>query len=269
MIWEVLILVVFAYLMGSIPFAAVFTFIFTGGKKKLSEEGTGSIGTENAWFVGGWPAGLLTGIFDFSKGVFAMILAYYLFGWSFSDNLFAMLLLSIPTWIGHCFSVWLKFYGGVGGSIYYGVRLYIASPFLFGLGMLFFVPNIFFKNKYKKVAFNHVMSLGVNVIFAGIFFTLEFIDIGLFGWGLPKLLGQEITSWMPFVYINLIWIFLNMFVRCLRRGFISDVKSGISVWKSIWIRSIFEAAPHNTTYQFPDEKMKLTDVLIWGKEVGK
>lgn len=264
--WEVLVLVVIGYLTGSIPFSLFFTKIFSKGKIDITKEGTGNTGTENAWIVGGWVCGLFTGLFDMSKGLVAVLIASFWLGWTFTDNTMAMMLLSIPAWVGHCFPVWLKFKGGMGAGIIYGYRLYVGGPIVWLMGQIFFVPNIFVKNSYKKIAFNHVMALGVNLIGGLIFLSLNYIDLGYLSWGFFNLIDQPILNYTAVFQVSLIWIGMYMIRRCIGTNFIADLKAGLPLWRSLWTRILFEAWPKDTTYDFPNKEFMLTDEMIFRKK---
>ncbi|MFH0924122.1 MAG: glycerol-3-phosphate 1-O-acyltransferase PlsY [bacterium] len=113
------LLIVNAYLLGSIPFGLILTKKISGTDIRFS--GSGNIGATNALRMGGKKVGLLTLLFDILKGTFITIIAYTLFH---SSWLTAMV--AIAAVIGHDFPIFLKFKGGKGVSTSIGV-LFVFS----------------------------------------------------------------------------------------------------------------------------------------------
>jgi len=129
---NILILII-AYLLGSIPTAFIIGKIFE--KKDITELGSGNVGTINAIKNFGIIPGVLTFLFDASKAVLAVSIAK---NYSRYDILpyFASFLVIL----GHNFSIFLKFKGGKGLACLVGILL-IISPvtiiYLFGfIGIL-------------------------------------------------------------------------------------------------------------------------------------
>ena len=67
------LLLVGAYLLGSIPFSYIVVRLATG--KDVRQEGSGNVGATNALRTGGKLAGFLALLFDALKGVAAVFLA--------------------------------------------------------------------------------------------------------------------------------------------------------------------------------------------------
>lgn len=110
--WAILLLL--AYLIGSIPFGLIFGKLIW--KKDLRRFGSHNIGATNAWRVLGRKAGLLVFLFDFLKGQLGVLLGAYMFaspGAMVLGGLFAML--------GHIFPLFLGFRGGKGVATGLGV----------------------------------------------------------------------------------------------------------------------------------------------------
>ena len=101
-----IILIMVAYGIGSIPFGLIFTKL--SGRGDIRNIGSGNIGATNVLRTGSRKLALLTLFADAGKGVVAVVVANY-----FADIHIAALagLLAV---IGHCFPVWLKFRGGKG-----------------------------------------------------------------------------------------------------------------------------------------------------------
>jgi glycerol-3-phosphate acyltransferase PlsY len=119
---EVLILI-FSYLLGSIPFGYIFTKIFA--KKNILEIGWRKTSGSNVFKHVGVLPGILTGIGDVLKGTLAVYLAKKL-GFSLSiQSLCALLAV-----IGHNWSIFLKFAGGRGIATFIGCLLILAPKIL-------------------------------------------------------------------------------------------------------------------------------------------
>jgi glycerol-3-phosphate acyltransferase PlsY len=117
-----LLLIVAAYLLGSLPFGLIFARLF--GKTDVRQAGSGNIGATNVARVAGPLAGILTLLFDTGKGAFAVWLAG-----RFTVHSAAFLMLAgLAALLGHCFPIWLHFRGGKGVATALGIFLAL-SPF--------------------------------------------------------------------------------------------------------------------------------------------
>lgn len=115
MVTEILILIM-AYLIGSIPFGLVISFCF--GYGDIRKIGSGNIGTTNVLRTGNKLLALLTLLLDSGKIIIAILLANKL-GFN-SDYLVAS-----ASFIGHLFPIWLKCKGGKGVASFFGLSLYL------------------------------------------------------------------------------------------------------------------------------------------------
>jgi acyl phosphate:glycerol-3-phosphate acyltransferase len=144
---EYLVIFLAAFLLGSIPFGILMAHAFTD-VKDLQARGSGNIGATNVSRVAGfWPAGFLTFLFDFLKGVlpvFVVSLAAFqtwylgLFQTSGEISLSVIWLAGFCTVLGHCFSPWVKFKGGKGVATGLGV-LAVLAPIAAAVGVVSFV----------------------------------------------------------------------------------------------------------------------------------
>jgi glycerol-3-phosphate acyltransferase PlsY len=108
-----IIMVLFAYLFGSIPFG------FLVAKARgidIKQVGSGNIGATNVARNLGWKIGALVGVLDFLKGYLPVLLAREIF----TQN-WQILLLSLIPVIGHIFPVWLQFKGGKAVATIFGI----------------------------------------------------------------------------------------------------------------------------------------------------
>ena len=101
------LIVVACYLMGSIPFAYLFTLLVTG--KDIRTLGNRNAGAANVFRVVSKPAGAAVSILDIGKGAVAVVLMRALGpgGWW-------PVIGGVAAVLGHNFPIWLSFRGGRG-----------------------------------------------------------------------------------------------------------------------------------------------------------
>lgn len=109
----ILIVLALAYLIGAIPMGYFLVWLFKG--KDITLLGSGRTGGTNAMRAGGPLIGLLTGVFDLSKGYMGVMVAK----WLMPDFVWASILAGFMTVLGHNWSIWLfvfskKFNAGAG-----------------------------------------------------------------------------------------------------------------------------------------------------------
>jgi glycerol-3-phosphate acyltransferase PlsY len=102
-----ILLVTFAYLVGSVPFA--FLFARRKGHLDIRRVGSGNAGATNVFRVVGSGAGLLTVLFDIAKGA-AVILAAQRLG----APQYVCASAGVAAVAGHIYPIWLGFRGGKG-----------------------------------------------------------------------------------------------------------------------------------------------------------
>ena len=115
--------IVFAYLLGSIPFGIIWAKVFKLGS--LKDIGSGNIGATNVLRTGNKLAAFLTLFCDGGKGFVTVLLAKLL------TEEFTVQAVCLFVFIGHCFPIWLKFKGGKGVATYIGIV--ISINFFLGL----------------------------------------------------------------------------------------------------------------------------------------
>lgn len=162
-----LILIIIAYLLGSIP-----TGLWIGQKfyhLNLREHGSGNTGTTNTFRILGVKAGILTLVIDILKGTLAVLIPI-LIGYStispIAIGFFAIL--------GHTFPVFAKFKGGKAVATSAGVLLGFSPLFLFYLLVIFLVTLFLF----SMISLSSI-TVAILGIVAVLFFPLfHFIFIG-------------------------------------------------------------------------------------------
>ena len=133
---NLIIVAVYSYLLGSIPFGLVLTKMFL--KKDIREIGSGNIGTTNVLRTGKKSLAVATLILDLLKGYFSIILTFTYF-----ENLISYS--ALICFIGHIFPVWLKFKGGKGVATYLGVILALSYKFFIIFGISWLVLSFLFR----------------------------------------------------------------------------------------------------------------------------
>jgi glycerol-3-phosphate acyltransferase PlsY len=111
---------VFGYLLGSIPFGLVFSWLAGAGDVRTI--GSGNIGATNVLRTGNRWAALATLLCDGGKGALAVLFAGRLHG--DVPAVFA----GLGAFAGHVFPLWLRFRGGKGVATFLGVTLALAWP---------------------------------------------------------------------------------------------------------------------------------------------
>ena len=133
---NLIIVAVYSYILGSIPFGLVLTKIFL--KKDIREIGSGNIGTTNVLRTGKKSLAVTTLILDLMKGYFSIIITFTYF-----ENLISYS--ALICFIGHIFPVWLKFKGGKGVATYLGVLIALSYEFFFIFGISWLVISFLFR----------------------------------------------------------------------------------------------------------------------------
>ena len=162
---DILIIGVFSYLIGSIPFGFILTKLFL--KKDIREIGSGNIGATNVLRSGSKIVGYTTLTLDILKAVIPVIFVkiYYI------DFLY---LASLSAFLGHVFPIWLKFKGGKGVATYVGILFAINIYFGIIFSLCWFI--IFGITKFSSLS-SLIASLLVPVY---LLVTVQFEDIFFF-----------------------------------------------------------------------------------------
>lgn len=114
---EIALVCVLAYLLGSIPFGVLLAKF---RRVDLRQHGSGNIGATNVARTLGKTAGILTLIGDCGKGYLAVWIAGLLL-----EPQWAVAVAGLMAFLGHIFSIFLKFKGGKGVATGLGVFLYL------------------------------------------------------------------------------------------------------------------------------------------------
>ena len=162
---NLIIVAVYSYLLGSIPFGLVLTKIIL--KKDIRELGSGNIGTTNVLRTGNKFLAVTTLLLDLLKGYFSIIITFIYFDTLISYS-------ALICFIGHIFPVWLKFKGGKGVATYLGVILALSYKFFLIFGITWLVLSFLFR--YASLS-SIISSL---IVFVYSFFFINNFSLILF-----------------------------------------------------------------------------------------
>ena len=117
---NLIIVTIYSYLLGSIPFGLILTKLFL--KKDIRDVGSGNIGTTNVLRTGKKSLAAATLLLDLLKGYLSVVITFYYFEDLISYS-------ALLCFVGHIFPIWLKFKGGKGVATYLGVILALSYKF--------------------------------------------------------------------------------------------------------------------------------------------
>jgi glycerol-3-phosphate acyltransferase PlsY len=141
MLLEILVVTIFSYTCGSIPFGLILTKIFLG--KDVRKIGSGNIGATNVLRTGNKYIAIITLLLDISKGFIPVIISQEFF----PDYVH---LSGLLTFLGHLFPIWLNFKGGKGVATYLGVLIGLSIELSILFVFTWIVTTLIFK--YSSVS---------------------------------------------------------------------------------------------------------------------
>ena len=150
---DILYVIAYSYLLGSIPFGLIITKIFLG--KDIRNIGSGNIGTTNVLRTGKKSLAAATLLFDVLKGYVSILIAYKYF----NELIY---LSALICFIGHIYPVWLKFKGGKGVATYLGIILGIS----FTLGLIFGVAWIIIAIIFRYSSLSSILGSMIVSIYS-------------------------------------------------------------------------------------------------------
>jgi len=133
---NLIIVAIYSYLLGSIPFGLILTKLFF--KKDIRDIGSGNIGTTNVLRTGKKSLAAATLLLDLLKGYLSVIITFHYFQDLISYS-------ALLCFVGHIFPIWLKFKGGKGVATYLGVILALSYKFFLIFGIVWLVLTFLFR----------------------------------------------------------------------------------------------------------------------------
>jgi glycerol-3-phosphate acyltransferase PlsY len=167
-----LLLVLFGYLLGSVPFGILVAKAFDR-RLDLRKVGSGNIGATNVARTLGKAAGVITLLLDAGKGMFALALTRILLGGQAYPWL---ALVGGAVFLGHIFPVYLRFRGGKGVATALGVVLFLSPETAFVLVVLFAVVLYF--TRYVSLG-SLCAAVGLPVAMAFLGRSREYVTLSL------------------------------------------------------------------------------------------
>ncbi|MAW01797.1 MAG: acyl-phosphate glycerol 3-phosphate acyltransferase [Candidatus Pelagibacter sp.] len=157
-----LIVSIFSYLLGSIPFGLLFSKIF--GLGDIRNVGSGNIGATNVLRTGNKVAAVLTLFFDIFKGALALMITknFYI------DLIF---LSFIAVYLGHIFPIWLKFKGGKGVATFIGGLIVIN----YKICIIFLISWALITKIFKISSLSALIAFFIIFIYSVIFEQKDFM----------------------------------------------------------------------------------------------
>ncbi|PZA07831.1 MULTISPECIES: glycerol-3-phosphate acyltransferase [unclassified Meiothermus] len=170
------------YFFGSLPFAYWFGIL---QHKNLLEEGSGNVGTTNAWRVLGPVPGAMVLVLDVCKGILAVALGEFLA----KDATGGLLAGALAVW-GHCYSIWLLGKGGKGIATGVGV-LFAVQPVILLIALGLFLACAFLtRNRYRAAS---LAALTLPVLSVAVVPITAYLWFG-FGVGIPVAI-KNLPDW--------------------------------------------------------------------------
>jgi len=164
---DVITVIIFSYLSGSIPFGLILTKVFTG--HDVRKIGSGNIGATNVLRTGNKYLALFTLILDAIKGYIPVMIAIKYFP--------ELIQLScLATFLGHIFPIWLKFKGGKGVATYLGILFAISIQLSLLFIFTWIVVALIFK--YSSIS-SMFSSLTVFIVTAVKDTAMQSIDVNI------------------------------------------------------------------------------------------
>jgi len=152
---DIIIVVLFSYLSGSIPFGLILTKTF--GNIDIRKIGSGNIGATNVLRTGNKFLALFTLLLDMLKGYMPVIIASKYFP--------ELIQLScLITFLGHIFPIWIKFKGGKGVATYLGILFALSLQLSLLFIFTWVVVSLIFKYSSLSSMFSSLTVFVVTLI---------------------------------------------------------------------------------------------------------
>lgn len=150
---EIVLLLIISYLIGSIPFSLLIGKLFYN--KDLRHQGSGNLGSTNAFRILGKKAGFVILVLDIFKGTLPVLLGYWL-----APEYFHVFIFGLVAAIGHVFSIFINFKGGKAVATSGGAVLGF-NPILFIILLSAFLITLKFS---KFVSLSSIVAASTFVI---------------------------------------------------------------------------------------------------------
>lgn len=162
------LLVIFSYLMGSIPTGYI--IVKKKFNKDIREFGSGNIGATNVGRIAGKKLSKVTAICDMLKAIIPVLVTYlflYL-GLLNCDQSLALSLVAIAAILGHNYTIFLNFKGGKGVATSAAAFMLIVPKAFIITAIVFFGLKIF-----TKIVSIRSLSAGVTLFVSTLIFGYD------------------------------------------------------------------------------------------------
>tara|TARA_A100000164_G_C21744891_1_gene694123 strand:- start:131 stop:712 length:582 start_codon:yes stop_codon:yes gene_type:complete len=153
---DFLVVSLYSYILGSIPFGLLITKYFLN--KDVRNIGSGNIGATNVLRTGKKNLAFLTLILDVLKGYLSVFITFKFF------NEF-IYLASLICLLGHIFPIWLKFKGGKGVATYLGIILGLSINLFIVFGLTWLLLLFIFRYSSLSSIFASIIVFFYSLIF--------------------------------------------------------------------------------------------------------
>jgi len=201
---EIVLVVVFSYFCGSIPFGLILTKIFSN--QDIRKIGSGNIGATNVLRAGNKYLAFATLFLDILKGYISVVITKQFFP--------ELLQLSaLLVFLGHLFPIWLKFKGGKGVATFLGILLATS----YGLTALFVFTWLAIALIFKYSSLSSIFS-SLTVFIVTLIKEKVTVAIN------PNIYGSEDLELLLFIILILIIFTHKKNISCLKNGTEQKIK---------------------------------------------
>ncbi len=158
------LIILLAYLLGSIPFSYILTRIIARLDIRLL--GDGNAGALNTSISVGYWAGIIVALLDIGKGALAVLIAQH-----FSDSEIVAFLAGGAVVLGHDFPIFLKFKGGQGMAAMAGTFL-VFMPVIVLVSAAVFLATLLITRKWDLSC-----AVGFVLLFGLMLYTRQSIGL--------------------------------------------------------------------------------------------
>jgi len=120
---SVIACIIIGYLLGGFPTSYLIGKYW--GKLNLMEQGKSHVSGTSVYRELGWGPFLIVIIVDVLKGMPAIYFSQVLSG----NNIWVVMITAVAAAAGHCWSVYIRFHGGLGATVIFGMLFYTGISF--------------------------------------------------------------------------------------------------------------------------------------------
>jgi glycerol-3-phosphate acyltransferase PlsY len=157
---NITLVILYSYLLGSIPFGLIYAKI--AGLGDVRNIGSGNIGATNVLRTGNKQVAAYTLLSDIAKGSIAVLITNKFFS---EYSLLSFLIV----YLGHIFPVWLKFKGGKGVATFIGGIL--ITNYI--LGLVFLITWGVIAKVFKISSLSAIIAFIVTLVITFVFYDFN------------------------------------------------------------------------------------------------